>query len=435
MISRPLSTYEEPEFRGVLDLLRASDVTYAHLEMNFADAGDLDWAVRGDWTASYMIAEARLAAELKQTGIDLLSLAHNHSFDFGASGLLSTIRHCREAGFACAGTGRDLEEARDPAYLETRKGRVALVSVSSGNKGYEWAGHPKAGLRGRPGVNPLRVSMTYEVDEETTAHLRNLAERLGIGKSRKGASGAEEVALNFPADQSTRTSAVFVQGDGFRVNSQCHERDLEGNLRSVDEAASMADLVMVAHHFNVSEGPRGDEPPAFARQFARAAIDAGAHIYVGHGWHKTLGIEIYQGKPIFYGIGNFIAQSEFVRRVPFDSYEAWDHDVDRLPTLTPAAYPLHPGLDMPLWWNSAVISLDYDGGRLREIRLHPVKMGRLPDGRITRRTGTGGHALTEGRPFLADPANAEAVLTRLQALSEPLGTRIDIEEGIGIIRL
>ncbi|WP_457301337.1 CapA family protein [Phyllobacterium sp. P5_D12] len=436
MISRPFSVYEEPEFLGVLDLLRSSDVAYAHLEMNFGDADDLDWASRGDWVASYMIAEPKLAAELKTAGIDLLSLAHNHSFDFGAPGLLATIRHCREAGFACAGTGRDLEEARDPAYLETRKGRVALVSVSSGNKAYEWASHPKAQLLGRPGVNPLRVTMKYEVDAQAADQLQRVARQLGIGGKRESDAG-EEIAFNFPGDQSTRTSARFIRGENFKVSSECHPRDLEGNLRSVDEAATMADLVMVAHHFNISEGPRSDNPPGFARQFAKAAIDAGADIYIGHGWHKTLGVEIYGGKPIFYGIGNFIAQSEFVRQVPYDSYEAWDHDVDRLPTLTPAAYPLHPGLDLVPWWSSAVIEMAYDGDGLREIRFHPVEMGRqaTSDGTITRRTGKGSHALTEGRPFLADAANAEIVLKRLKKLSAPLGTMIDIEDGIGVIRL
>ncbi len=438
MIARPFTAYKEPEFLAVLDLLANSDVTYAHLEMNFGDADDLEWASRGDWVASYMIAEPDLAAELKSAGIDILSLAHNHSFDFGPSGLLSTARHCRDAGFACAGTGRDLEEAREPAFFETRKGRVALVSTSSGNKAYEWASHPKAQLRGRPGVNPLRVSMKYEVDGAAAAELERLASRLGIGSRRKNAASADEIALNFPGDQSTRTSPAFVAGDKFGVFSECHPRDLEGNLRSIEEAATMADLVMVAHHYNVSEGPRSDNPPRFARQFAHAAIDAGADIYIGHGWHKTLGIEIHDGKPIFYGVGNFIAQSEFVRRVPYDSYEAWDHDVDRLTTSNAAAYPLHPGLDLAPWWSSAVFELEYDGDALKEIRLHPVEMGRrtTPDGTvITRQTGKGAHALTEGRPFLADKETGEAVLQRLKSLSEPLGTRIDIEKGVGIIRL
>jgi poly-gamma-glutamate capsule biosynthesis protein CapA/YwtB (metallophosphatase superfamily) len=436
MIARPLSMYEEPEFVGIIDLLRQSDVTYAHVEMNFGEFEELEYPSRGDWTASYMIAEGKLAEELKWAGIDIVSLAHNHSFDFGAAGVMSTMRHCRSAGLAHAGTGADLEEAREPAYLETAKGRVALISTSSGNKGYEWAGLPKATLRGRPGVNPLRVKMKYEVDSETAKHLKRAVEALQIGGARRSDS-ATEIVLNLPGDQSTRNAGIFVESDQFRVRSECHQRDLEGNLRSVDEAMKMADLVMVAHHFNVADGKRGDQPPAFARTFARAAIDAGADIYIGHGWHKTLGIEIYKGKPIFYGMGNFIAQSEFIRRVPFDSYEAWDHDVDRLPTLNPGVYPLHPGLDTPLWWSSAVIELAFDGHQVKEIRLHPVEMGRdaTEQSNIVRQTGSGPHAFTEGRPYLADRANGRIILERLQRLSAAYGTKIEIEGGIGIVRL
>ena len=65
----------------------------------------------------------------------------------------------------------------------------------------------------------------------------------------------------------------------------------------------MADLTIVSHHFSVSDGPRGDAPPQFVTKFARACIDEGADIYFGHGWHRTLGIEIYKGKLILYGVG------------------------------------------------------------------------------------------------------------------------------------
>ena len=40
--------------------------------------------------------------------------------------------------------------------------------------------------------------------------------------------------------------------------------------------------------------------------FARAAIDAGADIVIGHHPHWIQDIEIYQGKPIFYSLGNFV---------------------------------------------------------------------------------------------------------------------------------
>jgi poly-gamma-glutamate capsule biosynthesis protein CapA/YwtB (metallophosphatase superfamily) len=439
MVTRPFSMHDEPEFRAVLDLLRTSDVTYAHLEMNLGEFAELDWPARGDWTGSYMMGDPRVADDLRWSGIDLVSLAQNHSVDFGAAGVMATIRHCKRAGLVHAGTGRDLEEAREPGYLETKQGRVALISVSSGNKSHEWAGLPKAGLRGRPGINPLRVSMKYVVDGDAAEQLRRIIRALDIGGGNQFATEAGEIRMSLPGDQSTRTGVVFVDGGRFEVVSTCHQRDLEGNLRSVNEAVTMADLVIVAHHFNISEGKRGNHPPSFARAFARACIDAGADIYVGHGWHRTLAIEIYRGRPIFYGMGNFFAQSEFIRRVPYDSYEAWGHDVDRLPTLTPAAYPLHPGLDASseLWWSSAIVSLTMKDRTVQEIRLHPVEMGRdvTPEARVRRPTGHGPHALTEGRPVLADRENGDRILERLTKLSAEYGTTIDVEDGLGIVRL
>jgi poly-gamma-glutamate synthesis protein (capsule biosynthesis protein) len=44
---------------------------------------------------------------------------------------------------------------------------------------------------------------------------------------------------------------------------------------------------------------------AYQVEIARAAIDAGADIVLGHGPHLPLGIEIYKHKPIFYGVGSF----------------------------------------------------------------------------------------------------------------------------------
>ena len=196
----------------------------------------------------------------------------------------------------------------------------------------------------------------------------------------------------------------------------------------------MADLTIVAHHFSVSEGRRGDVPPRFVREFAHAAIDAGADIYAGHGWHKTLGIEIYKGKLILYGMGNFFAQSEFVRRVPSDAYETWGHDVDRLPTLSPAAHPLHPGLEAgaATWWSSAVylVTMGHDG--VQRVELVPVELGRDVGGEATLRRSVGS-GLTDGRPRVADEADGSVVLERLAKLSLAFGTQITIDSGVGVI--
>ncbi len=442
MVSRPFAMHDDDRSMGVINLLRDSDLTYAHFEMNVGDYSELEYPAKGDWLGSYMMSDPQVARDLKWAGVDIMSLAHNHSLDFGSAGLMATIKHCKAAGIAVAGTGADLEEAREPGYLEKKKGRVALVSASSGNKPNEWAGLPKAGLRGLPGINPLLVNFKNMLEQEAAEQMKNIARQLdvlreaGASTSSVGIKGGE-FSFQMPGDQSTRGSNVFASGDRFEIQSSCQRKDLEGNLRSIDEAMKMADLVIVAHHFNIADGKRSDKTPMFVREFAHAAIDAGADIYVGHGWHSTLGIEVYKGKPIIYGIGNFFAQSEFIRRVTYDSYESWGHDTDRLPTLTPAAHPLHPGLDShsETWWTSALTVVEIENGKVSQIRLHPIDMGRVAkSGEITRQTGQGEHKLTEGRPILAEGETATRTLDRIKKLSAGYGTNFAIEDGVGVVR-
>lgn len=438
MTSRPFSMHDDERFIGAIDLLRDSDVTYGHLEMNLADYDELKWPARGQGVGSFMMSAPEIAKDLRGAGFDIMSTAHNHSFDFGPEGIAATKKHMKAAGIVTAGTGADLELASEPGYVDKKNGRVALVSVSSGNQHFMWAGLPKGGLKGRPGVNPLRLNFEFTVDKQTADNLIDFAKKLNVLKMPK--NGKEDsFGIALPGSQQWADANSFTVGDKFEIISRCHKRDLARNMRSIDEARTMADLVIVAHHFSVADGPRGDTPPKFVEEFAKAAIDAGADIYVGHGWHRTLGIELYKGKPIIYGIGNFWAQSEFIQRVPYDSYDAWGHDVDKLFTLTPAAHPLHPGLDMPsdTWWSSAIITVELDGDRLKTIRLHPVEMGRDVNKQATqtRRTGSGDHPFTEGRPLLAGPENAYAVLERFQRTSKPLGTNVEIENGVGVIQL
>lgn len=436
MAARPFSQSEEPEFRRVVEMMRGADLTMAHLEMNLGNPEEIEHPSRNDWVASFMIAEGVIADDMKWAGVDMLSLAHNHSFDWGPSGIHSTMKHVRRAGIAHAGTGRDLEEARKPVYVETRRGRAAMISVSTGNKNNEWAGLPKATIAGRPGVNPLRVTLRHQVDAEAARQLRRIADELKIHYTRFDRKD-DEIRLQFPAQHTNRDVPLFVEGEAFGIVSTCNDKDMQGNLRAVNEARSMADMVIVSHHFSVSEGTRGDEPPKYARDFARACIDAGADIYAGHGWHRTLGIEIYKGRPIFYGLGNFFAQSEFLDRVPSDSYESWGHDPDLMPIHNPAVEPLHPGLTGWIWWSSVLFRLTMEGHAVREIHLYPINLGRNPkvEGEITRPVGSGSHAKTDGRPFLADEEDGLVILERMRRMSAALGTRIEIENNVGIIRL
>jgi poly-gamma-glutamate capsule biosynthesis protein CapA/YwtB (metallophosphatase superfamily) len=441
MCSRPFAVHDEAEFLAVLKLLRESDVTYAHLEASLGHIEEIEWAAKGDHTGSFFMVDPQIADDIKWAGVDMVSNAFNHSGDFGASGVMSTRRHCKRAGLVCAGTGKDLEEAREPGYLETKKGRAALVSLTSGNRPEDWASLPKGGTRGRPGVNILRASIKYIVDHEAAEQLKEIGRKLGVLRNKKislGGLGFDEEEFGLGQVQSGGSSNIFIEKDRFEVTSALHEKDLERNCRAVDEGMKMADLVIVAHHCNLSEARRGDEPPKLMRDAAKALIDAGADVYVGHGWHKTLGIEIYKNRPIFYGIGNFFAQTQFLGNVPYDAYESWGHDVDMLPTLNKATFPLHPGgvEHTETWWSSAVAVFEMEDNKLTGMKLYPVEMGRevSAEEKIVRRTGRGPHPLTEGRPLMADKENGYRILERIQRLSAKYGTKIEIEDGIGVLK-
>lgn len=438
MLSRTFLQHDEPGFVKIREIMDSADVCYGHLEMNF---GNFTAApARGDWIGSYMMADPAIAKELHEMGIDLMSTANNHSFDYGAEGIMDTLKYCKAAGLAVAGTGRDLDEAREPAYWEGKAGRVALISTATGNGAYEWANMAKGSMPARPGINPMRVKIRYSVPHEEAEQMKAIGKRLGIfreaGAKIEGNTpvGLEpgEFRLFLASDQSQKGSCVYIEGEDYGIQAKCNPMDLEGNLCSIREAKHMSDLVMVAHHFNLSEGPRGDVPPSFAVEFAHAAIDAGADVYFGHGWHKTLGLEIYKGKPIFYGLGNFFAQSQFIRKVPYDSYETWGHNVNNILTLRPSDEPLHPGMDrvQATWWSSALIDMEFTPGKqVKSINFYPVELGRdvSAEAPITRYTGE----YAEGRPLMAAGENAQRILERLQSLSKPFGTEIEIDGDVG----
>ena len=67
--------------------------------------------------------------------------------------------------------------------------------------------------------------------------------------------------------------------------------------------AGGADLVIVFPHWGTEYDPT---PFAGQRKLAQAAIDAGADMVIGNHAHWAAGLEIYDGKPIWYALGNFV---------------------------------------------------------------------------------------------------------------------------------
>ncbi|MCW3978760.1 MAG: CapA family protein, partial [Candidatus Bathyarchaeota archaeon] len=308
--ARRLSVYgEKGDVAPLFDRVKAADVSFVNLEITIHDFEG--YPVGGEKRDAYGQADPGVARDLRKIGFDMVSFANNHAMDYSAGGLEATARHLDEAGIVHAGAGMDLAEAREPAYLETPKGTVALVAATTWGHGS--AGHSRRGVRGRPGVNPLRLRPVHHLSAEDWERLKSLARSLGLLPED------HDEGFEFPV-----RGQRFVPGDETHRELVPDPLDLEGNLKAVGDARRLGDWVVFSLHDHNSplrapEGYRKNQIPTRAVEgFAHKVIDAGADLYVGHGPHVLRGVEIHEGRPIFYSLGNWVFQSTLTRRQPSD---------------------------------------------------------------------------------------------------------------------
>ena len=172
MITRRMRAFEEPRFLKLVEVLRAADVSLVNLEMLFHDY-ESSW----QWSsATYTRSDPRNLDELKWMGINAVTTASNHSFDFSEGGFLTTLEHCQEFDLAHAGGGRSLDEARAPAYVDSARGRVAVMGATSTFSEQSRAGAGRPDFAGRPGVNALRHDIAHHVQQDVfdALHRANL---------------------------------------------------------------------------------------------------------------------------------------------------------------------------------------------------------------------------------------------------------------------
>lgn len=409
IITRALSPYRESAFLAMRELISGATAAFTNLEILFHDYEE-DVIPAAESGGTYMRAEPELAHELAWLGFDLVSMANNHSLDFGIGGARRTLAAARAAGLVTAGVGENLAEARAPGYLETPGGRVALISVASTFADGMRAGHQRSDMRGRPGLSPIRYRTVVTLTEAEMDGLRT-----AVARWRPGAARGEAVSLG---------GVRFTVGQEPGTTTVPHDGDLEELLDGVREARRQADWVIVTSHTHEGAGDR-NVPADFIVTVARAAIEAGADMFVGHGPHVLRGIEIHEGRPIFYSLANFIFQNETVLRQPDDNYEAFglgphDHPGEFQDVRIDAMGGGFPA--DPAYWESVIAVPEFRGGALHEIRLYPVTLGHGLDRSV------------RGRPMLADPELGGRILAGLADLSAAFGTSVSIEGDVGVIR-
>ena len=435
MLTRKLSSFTEERYQALVSLLRGADACFSNLETTVRSWDEGSPAISRMGRGTFMTTEPWLVEEMRWLGINLLSCANNHAFEFGEEGVLATMRHLDKGGIAHAGTGRNLGESRAPGYLDTPNGRVALIAANATSTrsliSAPWgkAGSQRFDHKGRPGVNPLGFDTTYMVDPKAFEDLSRIERELGFDpeKERERRAGeSQEKTIDVRGNR-------FVAGEGFSLRTRIDSRDLEDNLKWIRDARRQADWVVVSLHWHEFGGESLRkaqsvmdcvEPADFITAFARAAIDAGADVFAGHGSHVPLGIEIYRDKPIFYSLGNFIFQNETVKSFPADAYERFDLDSEATPAdwwdaRTDHGKKGHPA--NPLYWENFVAVCHFKDKRFNEAWLYPIDQGH------------GRPRAQRGRPLLADKTVGERVLDRLQRLSRIFGTEVKIENGVGVI--
>ncbi|HEX3045719.1 MAG TPA: CapA family protein [Bacillota bacterium] len=233
--------------------------------------------------------------------ISVVSLANNHSIDFGTTGLRQTVANLDKCHLASFGYGANAQKAVRAKYVSRNGFLLAFIgAVCFPLEGYVY-----------------------------------LPDRFDVGRWDAETVGA-----------------------------------------AIREAHEKGAVVVVSLHWGVEFS---HHPSATQVKIARFCIDQGADIVVGHHPHVLQGIEIYQGKPIFYSLGNFI----------FDQ------------TYEPACQSM-----------MATLKISADGSE--EIRIRPV-------------------VIRDCVPELAVGEEKEAILTLLKKYSAAYGTEFrEREDGVEI---
>jgi poly-gamma-glutamate synthesis protein (capsule biosynthesis protein) len=422
MITKRVSVLREKQFLDMMDVIRSGDAIYTNLEMLIHDYEGYPGHSSG---GTYMRAPYFVLEELKWMGFNIVSTANNHAMDYTFEGLLTTIKNLERAGLPHCGTGRDLAEARAPAFLDTAKGRVGLISLDSSGQPHAPAGQARKDMQGRPGLNPLRAVKKYTLDRESWRSLLRLVKAL----DPLGFRGWEAEPIGSKTKELELFGVKFAKGKKTEITSVPNQSDIEGNLRSVREARRQADWVLIAHHTHWRESTNPQAPAKFLQSFARKCLNEGEDAYIGHGAHLLQGIEIYKRKPIFYSLGNLIIQQSLVSRLPASVYESYNLD----PEATPQdAFDMRNKkskafrkmmIQDPQFAESVIAVCDFKDHELRNLKLYPIEMG----------FGKRRHQF--GTPMLTDAQRGKAIINRLARLSKTYGTEISFREGIGHVTL
>jgi len=423
IIRTPIAQIAEPGFQNLVKHMRDADVTFANQEGPMIDLDNYVGPTAG--------APKGALADLKAMGVKIVGTANNHSMDAGEKGMLETIRLLNEGGIVFAGTGKNLQEARAPRFLNTAKGTIGLVDMygidpysNPGLSRESGATYQQGSRGGSPGVNGLHLTPYFVVTADQMDQLRKIRDSVYARRDEVFAP-IPPVAANEPKDRLELFGQSYKVGPkAGDVAYEMNPGDLREILRSIRNGKESSDFMIASIHchegnYAFQTYTYDNDTPDFLIDFAHKTIDAGADEFIGHGVHTIRGIEIYKGKPIIYGTDTFIYQ--YANAAP---QNPGGKLTDAEATMQPDSFA-GERVNQPERLESLLTESRFENGRLVELRVYPVDLGQDGNRPFSRL----------GVPMTPSPQMAQQVLEKLQRLSKPFGTKITIENGVGIVRM
>jgi poly-gamma-glutamate synthesis protein (capsule biosynthesis protein) len=322
-------------FDALMSHMKAADLVWGSCEVQFSTRG-----FRTDSTIAYLV-DPEVGRDLGRAGYQVMTVATNHTWDYGPDAFLDTLTHLREGGVAPVGGGRLPEEAWAPWIREINGIRVGILAVSCLVPPYY------AVLPDRPGIAAVRI--------------RQLAALDPIGM-------------------------MIEPGGPIRVESFAEEEDVVQLEEAIRALRGEVDVLIVSIHWGYG---RGTPLATYQRPLARRVVAAGADFILGNHGHSPTALEVIDGKPVIYSLGNHIAQQDRANATPRQ---------------------LEIFADIDPW--SMIADIEFSETGVTAIKFHPTATG--PDGLPVR---------------LGEGDTAGSILERMQSLSAAVGTTIEIAGG------
>lgn len=235
--------------------LKQADARFSNLECCFyTPPGKVSLADEGFY-ATPAAGEA-----LKLAGIDVVGNANN--VNYGNDAITASVACLKKLGIPSTGAGSNRQEAYAPVIIERNGVRIGFMQRTS----VYWPTNHEAGEHST-GVAVIRGHTAYQVPAHKMHRDVPPLNRPGIPPYIVTWADKEHIA-QFKQDIAALRAKV--------------------------------DIVVCSNHWGLKE-----DVLDYMTDIGHAAIDAGADIVIGHGPHYSLPVEIYKGKPIFYGLGSF----------------------------------------------------------------------------------------------------------------------------------